>query len=563
MPVQVTMKTWVRWAEVAGTPDTTPDVYQAILAKYRRSSLLMACASLSIALKLGVDGETAVEDERVKLWIPVLFPQTVIGKMQELRAAGRIIFFQAQIRYLANEVRRLPQIAEDGLPPIENYELGELLLRAAEMVFEPQEKLSNPLDSLAAEVAQWLPIYEIDSSTDPFYPLMRFYIFLTVNIGRIKESDRTFDVDAEFQKVYPFSLVTFCEFMFTLLTHAVTKRDNHSGYQLIDPSLGVSWFKNTNVDPNLVLDVFNSVGFTLESPVAGTKRIGYADFEPLKRTPYFLFEEAIYCLDYDFALGKLESNSLWAVLASMSKERGNAYLGFWGYVFEDYVSWILETYAHPKKNVVYKSPVYEDGANEEICDVVVICGSAAVLIEAKLATCPVGIRYSGDHATMKAFLEDKLVTGSDRAAAVTQLVRTIHKLATADEATIPRWLRNIRKFIPLVVTRDEIGSCWGLNGYLNTRYEEMIDRKACKGYSITPIVSMNVSTLERAGFALAKMELAKILEDRIQNDQQLRRPFEAASKYVHRGTPRNLTAHLAALGELKDRTVADFGIVEG
>jgi hypothetical protein len=91
----------------------------------------------------------------------------------------------------------------------------------------------------------------------------------------------------------------------------------------------------------------------------------------------------------------------------------------------------------------------------------------------------------------------------------------------------------------------------------------MIDRKACKGYSITPIVSMNISTLERAGSVLAKMELVKILEDRIQNDHVLRRPFEAASKFVHRGTPRNLTAHLAALGELQQRTVADFGIAEG
>ena len=154
------------------------------------------------------------------------------------------------------------------------------------MMFKPQEKLADPLESSAAEVAQWLPIYEIDSSTDPFYPLMRFYIFLTINIGRLKESDRTFDVEPNSRRSIR-SLVTFCEFMFTLVTHAVTKRDSHSGYQLIDPSLGVSWFKNTKVDPNLVLEVFNSVGFTLESPVAGTKRIGYADFEPLKRTPYF------------------------------------------------------------------------------------------------------------------------------------------------------------------------------------------------------------------------------------------------------------------------------------
>jgi hypothetical protein len=563
MPVPVKMKTWVRWAEVAGTPDTTSETYQALLANYRRSSLLIACASVSVALNLGVDGGTAAEQERAKLWIPVLFPQDVVSKLQKLLSDGRIIFFQAQLRYLASEVRRMPLVAEDGLPPIENHQLGELLLRAAEMMFEPQEKLEDPLDSLAAEVAQWLPIFEIDSSTDPIYLLVRFYIFLTVNIGRLKQADRTFDVGAEFEKVYPFSLVTFCEFMFTFVTHAMTKRDDHAGYQEIDPSLSLSWFANTKVDPALILKVFESVGFTLETPNAAGKRIGYADFEPLKRTPYFFFGNAIYCVDYDFALGKLESNSLWAVLASMPKERGNAYLGFWGYVFEDYVAWMLETYAHPKKNVVCKSPRYEDGSNEEICDVVVICGATAVLIEAKLATCKVGVRYSGDHVKMKAFLEDTLVTGTERAAAVKQLVRTIHKLAIGDQNSIPKWLRNIRKFIPLVVMRDELGSCWGVNGYLNARFEEMIERKSCKGYCITPIVSMSVSTLERAGNALQKTELSTILEDRIHNDENLRRPFEAASKFVHRGTPRNLDKHLEIFGELSKQTVADFGIVEG
>ena len=563
MPVKVTMKTWVRWAEVAGTSDTASETYQALLANYRRSSLLVACASVSVALNLGVDGGTAAEQERAKLWIPVLFPQDVVPKLQKLLSDGRIIFFQAQLRYLASEVRRMPLAAEDDLPPIENHQLGELLLRAAEMMFEPQEKLEDPLDSLAAEVAQWLPIFEIDSSTDPIYLLIRFYIFLTVNIGRLKEAERTFDVGVEFEKVYPFSLVTFCGFMFTFVTHAMTKRDDHAGYQEIDPSLSLSWFANTKVDPALILKVFESVGFSLETPNAAGKRLGYADFEPLKRTPYFLFGNAIYCVDYDFALGKLESNSLWTVLASMPKERGNAYLGFWGYVFEDYVAWMSRNVCPSKKNVVYKSPRYEDGSSEEICDVVVICGATAVLIEAKLATCKVGVRYSGDHVKMKAFLEDALVTGTERAAAVKQLVRTINKLATGDQNAIPKWLRNIRKFIPLVVTRDELGSCWGVNGYLNARFEQMIERKSSKGYCITPLVSMSISTLERAGDALQKMELSKVLEDRIHNDENLRRPFEAASKYVHRGTPRNLKKHLEIFGDLSKQTIADFGIVEG
>lgn len=50
---------------------------------------------------------------------------------------------------------------------------------------------------------------------------------------------------------------------------------------------------------------------------------------------------------------------------------------------------------------------------------------------------------SGDYEKMKALLEDKLVTGTDRSAAVTQSVKAVHKLATGAQAVIPRWLQNI------------------------------------------------------------------------------------------------------------------------
>jgi hypothetical protein len=53
--------------------------------------------------------------------------------------------------------------------------------------------------------------------------------------------------------------------------------------------------------------------------------------------------------------------------------------------------------------------------------------------------------------------------------------------------------------IPLVLARDEIGSCWAINSYLDARFEDEIKavRKSAKGYTIAPLVSMNVSTLER------------------------------------------------------------------
>ena len=100
-------------------------------------------------------------------------------------------------------------------------------------------------------------------------------------------------------------------------------------------------------------------------------------------------------LDYEFAQGKLESGVLWRLLNGLDKEQREPYLSFWGSVFEDYVSWLFETYAASGKNTFYSAPRYEDGSNEQICDAIIVRGSTAILIESKLATCRADIRYSG------------------------------------------------------------------------------------------------------------------------------------------------------------------------
>src|ERR1035437_7801080 len=79
--------------------------------------------------------------------------------------------------------------------------------------------------------------------------------------------------------------------------------------------------------------------------------------------------------------------------------------------------------------------------------------------------------------------EEKLVVGGKKAAAVKQLLSPITKLTTSPPSVLPPLLRNIRKFIPLVIKRDEIGSCWAVNGYLNERFEEQLNRKSCRSRS--------------------------------------------------------------------------------
>ena len=100
------------------------------------------------------------------------------------------------------------------------------------------------------------------------------------------------------------------------------------------------------------------------------------------------------------------------------------------------------------------------------------------------------------------------------------------------------------------------------NGYLNARFVETLKRKELKPYSVTPLVSMSVDTLERGLSALSRWSFGEILQQRIRNDVAMQKPFEAASRYISRGTWR-VGKHLAMLDELIEHMKEEFEMSEG
>lgn len=188
------MRTWVPWSELVQEPRGTLDEFHALLRKYPRSSLLRICARLSVFFNYGPDASTTAKEDTVAYWIPALFPPLLVPRVQSLLAKKRIIFFQAQLRYLAAETIRLKEShAEDG-SVVPNVAIGELLLRAGELLYEHHAKPGDDFDQLANLISQFLPIYEIDSPTEAFIQFLRFYIMLTVNIPRLPAESKTFDV---------------------------------------------------------------------------------------------------------------------------------------------------------------------------------------------------------------------------------------------------------------------------------------------------------------------------------------------------------------------------------
>lgn len=556
----VKTKAWMTWSELMNSPRVTKEQFQAQLAQYPKSSILIACTKLSVGFGYGPNACTVPSDHLVDLHVPIVFPPALVPRVNQwVHHAGRIPFFNGQLRYLAAETVRLhpqhplPEIPDNGP---QNDQYGELMLKSGELLYKKHVVVQDELDVYANLAADFLPSDEITSPTDPMFSFLRFYIWLTKIIPRTPVNLLKFDLEAEFQKLFPFPTITYAEFIALFAMHAVMERQNQTHDKPIDATLRKSWFKKTNVPEATIERMFETVSFSLDNMPKLQDTLGYGDFEFLKDRPYFLFNGDMYMLDYEFALGKLESAVIWRVLRNLPGNKKEPWLSYWGLVFEEYVTWMFETYADPALHKLHPNPRYVN-STDQICDQIVICGHTAVLIEAKLATCTAADRYSCDYKKIKDYLEEKLVKNKG----VSQLLSAVRRLG-ASGVDVPDYLKGINKIIPVIITRDDSGGCWGVNAYLNKRFKDQLSKKSHKRIVVTPLVSTSISCLERMMWVLQEKAFADVMEERIKTDRTLWQPFEAAVNYIRRGAAPKLHAHVEAYRELATRLIADFGVTE-
>jgi len=554
----IKMKVWMTWSELTSSKRITTEQFRSQLSKYSKSGILIACAKLSVAFNYGPSACTVPSDDVADLLIPIVFPATLLSSVNRfVKQGGRLPFFNGQLRYLAAETVRL-----DSLNPIlelpengpRNDQFGELMLMSGELLYKKHVVVQGELNRYAQLAADLFPTYEITSPTDPIISFIRFYIWLTKIIPRIPATLLKFDLDAEFRNVFPFPIITYAEFIVSFALHALQERNNQTHDKPIDATLRKGWFKNTNLPEATIERMFETVSFSLDKMPDPKNTLGYGDFEFLKDRPYLLFNNEMFMLDYEFALGKLESSVIWRILRELPNNKKEPWLAYWGLVFEEYTTWMLETYANPLLNELHPKPTYVN-STDEICDQVVICGSTALLIEAKLATCAVASRYSGDYEKISTYLEDKLVNGKG----VDQLLAAIERVG-AGGGDVPDYFEGVSKIIPVIITRDDFGGCWGVNAYLNKQFQDRLSNTSHKRIVVTPLVCTNISCLERMAWVLRKKSLADVMEERIQADRTLQQPFDALKYVVHRGQPPKLDAHMEAFHELTERLIVDFGV---
>ena len=197
-------------------------------------------------------------------------------------------FFNGQLRYLAAETVRLqseqpvPEVPEKGP---QNYQFGELMLKSGELLYKKHVIVENELDDYANIAAEFLPSYEITSPTDPIFSFLRFYIWLTKIIPRLPAHLLKVDLEAEFQKLFPFPIITYVQFIATFAMHALRERQNQTYDKPIDATLRKGWFKNANIPETTIEQMFDTVSFSLDNMPKPKDTLGYGDFEFLKDRP--------------------------------------------------------------------------------------------------------------------------------------------------------------------------------------------------------------------------------------------------------------------------------------
>jgi len=254
-----------------------------------------------------------------------------------------------------------------------------------------------------------------------------------------------------------------------------------------------------------------------------------SDFRFFSDKPLLRVGENYYPVDFDLLAGKADTGIFWKVLSSLtSKKTQDAFIAFWGRVFELYVNWVLSRYCPDAAvNRFVPNPKFDDGQRDQVCDAIILNGTTACFLEYKGAVFRAESKYTGDPFKLREEIEAKLIGTQTNRKGLLQLAKAIGDVSGSNPRRIQGVdLSGVTKIIPVLLVRDEIALSLCFNEYLNFRFRKITGRRL-GARTITPLFSLAIDDLEKIASYLDEVPLHKILQDRWRADRTLSAPFFA------------------------------------
>jgi hypothetical protein len=251
---------------------------------------------------------------------------------------------------------------------------------------------------------------------------------------------------------------------------------------------------------------------------------------------------------------KMESGVFWSVNGQVDPKKRDQFHAFWGAVFEHYASWLISSSVDGEVNKFFPNPRYSTNGLE-VCDGIVLSGTSAILIEYKGSTLTAKGKYGGDPSGLDAELKKKFVGTQEARKGVRQLADAIDKLfgRNARDQIYGIDLTKTENVIPLLLTRDDIGSAFNFSAYLNYQFQELI-RGTDFTRIVTPLSAVSVDDVEVLAPYLVDIPLSEVLMARVAGDKELVFPLwlgdNAVLSKLESRPSAPLTAEIEKLGEI-------------
>ena len=539
--------TCISYEEFSGDKTTGED-FSAWLARFARMPVVYAACVINVLLETWSGSINSEAHEA--LVRDAFFPDDAHKLLELCKTPGnqRFVFHRLQVLLVAKEA--LLHCPEDGINPFKTPNWGGLgiaFLMASDLTYREFPSPKTREEQVLQALAQTIPVTEYSSRYNLGNRVARYHLMLSrFTRGSVGQSD--LDIGAEFHRVTGLDPRLFASLCVGVMSHYIASdyrklRGGETGLTILPTFFDSAAVSKTSIDLFL-----NEIAAPLDkvSEELQEKKPGLLDMTVLRSWPLWVYPDGgVFAPDIRFVIEKLESGIFWRVHNSLPDRKRSALHQLWGETFERYVNWMLQDAVDPKVNLFYPSPKYRR-TGVEACDGIIVCGNEAILLEYKGRTFRSQAKYGMDVANLSEEIEEHLIGSETKPKGVAQLANAIKKLFDpCSQVELDNVdLSNVRKVFPVLVTRDDLGGCFGMSHYLNIRFQKLINKKRYKRLTVTPMFCMSVEALEVISAYLAKAKISKILEARYQNDPGLYASFLAI--------PNNT---LAALGDLENKSL--------
>ncbi|MBY0246485.1 MAG: hypothetical protein K2Q17_02365 [Nitrospiraceae bacterium] len=524
--------TYISYRDVTGKPCTI-DSLKEFLSKYKRSEVLHLSSFLNAALESW--SGTGREEVHVRL-IEFAFPPehaTILKQLISSSSHPRLVFHRAQLLFVAKQA--LCSCREDEETVLDMFRqpywggFGLAFLMANDLLhFEFPNRDGTAEQQALIRMAHSIPLLESGPTNIP-NKIGRAWLMLKT-FGPPAESKNYFKIEEAFQLTTGLSTDDYLAFCVGMISHYLGITFEQLEKRKESIGLSKDWFKRPHIDFALIDAFLKDVS---APPATLADNFSSRDWGPLDMTwfrdkPVCMLKGSILvAMDARLLSEKFESGVFWRVHSSLDKAKDKERLHIhWGITFENYMNWLLGQACRNSRNIFHASPKYPNG--EEVCDAIIVCGDCAVLLEYKGSTFTAESKYRGDLNELAIEINDNLVGSETRRKGIRQLAKSI--LTVFDKETPAEItgidLSRITTIFPVIVTRDDIGGCWGISSYLQMQADKFFNRRKLRPRTVTPIFCLSSEGIETLSGELQNKRMTDLLEGWYKNDRRISWSFQ-------------------------------------